>query len=109
MSPPGHLPSYEDLVAKTPPGLVALLRVPGLGPKKIKLLHDDLKIESLADLRKAGEKGPIAELKGFGEKTQSKILEGIAFVESVGERILQSTAKRLVGPVFEALREHTPE
>ena len=51
----GRLASYEDLRRQTPPGLVALLRVPGLGPKKIKLLHDDLKVESLADLRKVAE------------------------------------------------------
>src|SRR5687767_2065295 len=47
----GQLPEYDELRKATPPGLVALLRVPGLGPKKIKALHDDLKIESLADLR----------------------------------------------------------
>src|SRR5262249_27778562 len=51
----GNLPEYEKLRRETPPGLVALLRVPGLGPKKIKQLHDELKIESLADLRKAAE------------------------------------------------------
>jgi len=74
----GQLPSYDDLRRSTPPGLVALMRIPGLGPKKIKALHDTLKIESLADLRAAGSSGKIAALKGFGEKTQAKILEGIA-------------------------------
>ena len=64
--------------ARPPPGLVALLRVPGLGPKKIKALHDELSIESLADLRAAAESGEIAELKGFGAKTEAKILEGIS-------------------------------
>ena len=63
-----------------------------------------LKIESLADLRAAAEAGQIAGLKGFGAKTEAKILEGIAFVESVGDRILQSTARRLVAPIFEAVR-----
>ena len=61
----GHLPAYDELRRSTPPGLVALLRVPGLGPKKIKALHETLKIESLADLRAAAEAGQIAELKGF--------------------------------------------
>src|SRR5947209_8311955 len=75
----GRLPAYEELRRATPPGLVALLRVPGLGPKKIKVLHDSLKIDSLADLRAAGEAGKIAELKGFGAKTEAKILEGIGF------------------------------
>src|SRR5262249_54160197 len=52
----GQLPAYDELRRATPPGLVALLRIPGLGPKKIKALHDELKIESLADLRAAGER-----------------------------------------------------
>lgn len=99
----GKLPAYESLLAETPPGLVALLRVPGLGPKKIKVLRDELKISSLSDLRKAGESGEIAGLKGFGEKTQAAILEGIAFIESVGDRILQSKARRLVTPIVKAI------
>lgn len=102
----GHLPAYDDLRRATPPGLVALLRVPGLGPKKIKVLHDELKIESLADLRVAGEAKKIAPLKGFGAKTEQKILDGISFVESVGDRILQSKARRLVAPILEAIRQH---
>ncbi len=102
----GQLPSYDELRRSMPPGLVALLRIPGLGPKKIKVLHETLKIESLADLRAAGETGRIAVLKGFGDKTEAKILEGIAFVEKVGERILQSTAIRLVAPILAAIRSH---
>ncbi len=101
----GHLPAYDDLRRETPPGLVALLRVPGLGPKKIKTLHDDLKIESLADLRTAAEAGKIAGLKGFGAKTEAKILEGVSFIESQGDRILQSTAARLIAPILVAVRD----
>ena len=101
----GRLESFEKLSRETPPGLVALLRVPGLGPKKIKVLHDTLKIESLADLRAAGAADKIAGLKGFGEKTQAKILEGIAFIESTGDRILISKALRLVAPIIKAVRE----
>lgn len=100
----GRLEPYEELRRTTPPGLVALLRVPGLGPRKIKALHDALKVESLADLRAAAGSGRIAALKGFGDKTQAKILEGIAFLESAGDRILLSRAQRLVGPVLEAVR-----
>ena len=106
LSTTGQLPSYDDLRRRTPPGLVALLRIPGLGPKKIKALHEELKIESLADLRAAAESGQIAALKGFGDKTEKKILEGIAFVEKSGDRILQSHALRLVTPILEAVRGH---
>lgn len=102
----GSLPEYEDLRRETPPGLVALLRVPGLGPKKIKVLHDTLKIESLADLRAAAEAGKIAEVKGFGAKTAAVIREGIDFVESIGDRILQSTARRLVAPILQSICSH---
>lgn len=100
----GSLPAFDELKRKTPPGLVALLRVPGLGPKKIQALHDALKVESLADLRQAAESGKIAKLKGFGAKTEANILEGITFAETSGERILQSKARRLVAPIVEAVR-----
>ena len=102
----GELPAYNELRRATPPGLVALLRVPGLGTKKIKTLHDDLKIESLADLRAAAEAGKIAGIKGFGAKTEAKILEGVSFIESVGDRILQSTARRLIEPILAAVRSN---
>lgn len=102
----GHLPEYETLKRETPPGLVALLRVPGLGPKKIKALHEELKIESLADLRAAAEAHKIAGVSGFGAKTEAKIIEGIAFIEKSGDRVLQSTARRLVTPIFEAVKNH---
>lgn len=102
----GHLPAYEDLRKETPPGLVALLRVPGLGPKKIKLLHDELKIETLADLRAAGESGKLAALKGFGDKTAAKILEGISFIEAQGDRVLQSKARGLVAPILVEVSAH---
>jgi DNA polymerase (family 10) len=102
----GQLASYDELKRDMPQGLVALLRIPGLGPKKIKALHDELKIDSLADLRAAGESGKIAVMKGFGEKTQANILAGISFVEKSSERILQSTARRLVAPIIEQLKSH---
>ncbi len=102
----GHLPAFEKLKESTPSGLVALLRVPGLGPKKIKLLHEELQVASLADLREAGRLGKIAGLKGFGAKTEAKILEGIDFLESVGDRILQSTARRLIAPIFASVQSH---
>ncbi|MFO0960149.1 MAG: DNA polymerase/3'-5' exonuclease PolX [Isosphaeraceae bacterium] len=100
----GSLPAFDALKSDTPPGLVALLRVPGLGPKKIKQLHDELKITSLADLRLAAESGKIAGLKGFGTKAEAKIKEGIAFLEKAGDRILQSTARRLAEPLLAAVR-----
>lgn len=81
-----HLPFYEDLKSKTPPGLLVMLRLPGVGPKKVKALYDALGIDDLDKLKAACEKGAIAKMKGFGAKTQEKILEGIAFVGQASER-----------------------
>ncbi len=102
----GQLAAYDDLRRSMPPSLVALLRIPGLGPKKIKALHEALKIESLAELRAAAEAGKLAGMKGFGAKTEANILAGIAFVEKAGERILLDRALELVAPIIAAVRAH---
>ncbi len=99
----GALPDYDALRQRIPPGLLALLRVPGLGTKKIQALHGELGIDSLVSLRAAAEAGRIAGLKGFGAKTQAKILEGIAFVEKVSERVLWSSADRIARAMLAGL------
>lgn len=100
----GHLPEHEKLRKETPPALLALLRVPGIGPKKVQALHEALNIESLSDLRAAAENGRIAKVKGFGAKTEANILEGISFIETSGNRILQDEALALATPILEWLR-----
>lgn len=82
----GKLEFFEDLKAKTPPGLVEMLRIPGLGPKKIKAIHDQLAIDSIAALKEACGDGRVAKLSGFGGKTAQKILTGIEFLARVGQR-----------------------
>jgi len=103
----GQLPAFDKLRKAIPPGILALLRIPGLGPKKIKALRESLKIESLADLRGAAQAGAIAKLKGFGAKTEANILEGIAFLETTGGRILQHEALLLVAPILDLVRGHS--
>ncbi len=73
----GRLPLLDDLRAKHPPGVLELLAVPDLGPKKIAALHAALGIGSVADLRAACEAGRVRAVKGFGERTEQRILEGI--------------------------------
>ena len=70
----------DDWVAlhdETPPGLIEMLGIPGVGPKKIKMLNEELGVESVADLQEACVKNEIAPLKGFGAKSQQRILDGI--------------------------------
>jgi DNA polymerase (family 10) len=102
----GGLAYYEELKAATPPGLVAMLDIPGLGPKKIKALHDELGIETVELLEQACKDGKIAGLKGFGEKTQTNILEGIHRRRAYASRHLISDALPTAEPLLEALRLH---
>ena len=83
----GALPQRQQLVATIPPGLLDLLRIPGLGPKRVKLFHDELKVNSIADLQRALEAGKIAKLGGFGPKLLEKLREGVAgAVAGTGQR-----------------------
>ena len=83
----GRLPYLENLRKEVPPGLIQMLRLPGLGAKKVKALHDALGVETLDALKAAGERNEIAGLKGFGAKTQQKIMDGIRFLGAVGNRV----------------------
>ena len=74
----GKLPYLEKLRASIPSGLLSLLDLPGLGPKKLKILREKLKIESREALEKACRDGRLASLEGFGEKTAANLLEAMA-------------------------------
>ncbi len=100
----GALPYLEELRASIPAGLVAMLRLPGLGPKKVKALYDLLQIDSIEKLKLACESGEVAKQKGFGAKTQSKILEGIAHFEKVGHRVRIDMALPLGTALLEQIR-----
>jgi DNA polymerase (family 10) len=102
----GKLAYYDELKASFPPGLFELLQIPGLGPKKVKALFENLKICSVADLQKACDKGLVAGLEGFGEKTQAKIIEGIKFRATYASRHLLSTALLVADPMLDDLRLH---
>ena len=68
---------WIELHENTPEGLIEMLGIPGVGPKKIKMLHDELGVMSVADLQEACVKNEVAPMKGFGAKSQQKILDGI--------------------------------
>lgn len=103
----GRLPYYEDLRASVPPGLVAMLDLPGLGPKKVKKLHDELAITTTEQLEAACRDGRIAALDGFGEKSQQKILEGIAFSRQFASSHRLIDALAAAEPILDNLRAHS--
>ena len=101
----GSLPFHDDLRAKTPPGLLDMMRIQGLGPKKVKALYDQLGIDDLDKLKEACEAGQVAKLKGFGAKTQQKILDGIQFLSDMGDRVRIDQALPLALALLDGLRD----
>jgi DNA polymerase (family X) len=102
----GKLAYYEELKASIPAGLVEMLEIAGVGPKKIKAMHDKLGIENVAQLEAACKAGKVAELDGFGEKTAQNILEGIEMRRTYASRHLLSDALQAAEPLLESLRNH---
>ncbi len=84
----GKLKLYEELKNSTPPGLVEMLKIPKLGPKKIKYLYDRLDIKSIPELEYACLENKLLKLENFGPKTQENILKGIEFFSRHKDRFL---------------------
>ncbi len=101
----GKLPFYDELRRKTPPGLIEMLRLPAIGPKKVKALYEKLGLDDLEKLKAACEDGRVADLKGFGKKTQQKILEGLAFLGQAGQRVRLDRALSMAELLLRGLRE----
>ena len=101
----GKLPYLEELRTTIPSGLLSLLDLPGLGPKKLRILRDQLKIESIEALTKACQDGRLASLDGFGEKTATNLLD------SIQRRATYSKLHRLgtALPAAQALLNHLRE
>lgn len=100
----GRLEFFEKLKASVAPGLVELLEIPSLGPKKIKVLHERLGVMDIATLAAACADGRVAALDGFGPKTQEKIVAGIRNREAYGRRHLWWDAARVAEPIVAELR-----
>ena len=102
----GKLKYYEDLKASLPAGMVEMLDISGLGPKKIQALNKKLGVDSIEKLEAACKAGKVAELDGFGEKTQTNILEGIERKRTYASKHLLGRALAAAEPLLEHLREH---
>ena len=87
------LPQLEELRTEVPAGVVQMMRIGGLGPKKVAALFHELGVTTLTDLKAACEAGRVAELKGFGLKTAQSILDGMAHAVEAGKRVLISVAR----------------
>jgi DNA polymerase (family 10) len=100
----GRLKFYDELKASIVPGLVEMLQIPGLGAKKVRALNEKLGVSSIVELAAACTAGRVAELDGFGEKSQEKILAGIKNREAYGRRHLWWEAWQTADPILTELR-----
>jgi DNA polymerase (family 10) len=104
----GSIPSADKLKARIPSGLVEITRIPGLGPKRARLLYDQLDVSSLDELREAAEQGRLKDVKGFGEKAEENVLAALAAGADGREkpRLLLSRALAVGEEMVAALRAH---
>lgn len=101
----GSLPLLEQLEQEVPQVAFEVMRVPGLGPKKVKILVESLALTSLDDLGDACRAGSVRQLKGFGEKTESMILANLAFAQDpANSRLLWQEADAIVQQLLEWMR-----
>jgi DNA polymerase (family X) len=104
----GEIPAAVKLKERIPPGLIEVTRIPGLGPKRAKLLHEHLGIETIEQLREAAEQERLRAVPGFGAKAEENVLAALAEGAdgSARQRVLLSTALELGEELVEGLREH---
>src|SRR3989344_3779238 len=101
----GKIKVYEQLKKKLPLNIDELVRVEGMGPRKVKILYQKLGIKNLKDLEKAAKKHQIAPLFGFGQKTEDNILQGIDFLKRSKGRFLLGDIMPIVKEVFGKLKK----
>lgn len=102
----GHFQEMDELLEKTPPGVLEMFKVKGIGPKKIAMLWRELGLETLHELEIACQNGSIAKLKGFGGSTQQKILDSLAFIRSQAGKLRMDKAALLAENLLEELQSH---
>ena len=100
----GQLPLLEQLKKKTPESLVTLLRIPGIGPKRAKLIYKKLGVRTLGQLEKAARAGRLSKVRGLGPAIQQAILRGLEQDKSHSARVPIAEAEAYVRPLVAALR-----
>ena len=101
----GQCKALEKLRKQVPPSITELLKIPGLGPKRVRALYDTLKVKSIDQLAKAAQAGKIRELEGFGEKTEQTILAALAAHVTEQKRFKLAIAAQYAEPLKQYLEK----
>lgn len=102
----GRLTDLDDLLAQTPPGVLDMFRIKGLGVKKIGTLWRESGIDNLTDLQQACETGQIAKIKGFGKATEDKILVALEFLQDQKGKVRMDKAAMIANLLRDELAKH---
>ena len=102
----GGLAYYDGLKSSVPPGHLEMLRIQGLGPRKIRKLYEYLNIETVGELEHACLENHLTDLSGFGAKSQANILAGINALKKFSEKRLYHEAYEIAAPLLEALQNN---
>ena len=95
----GGLRKHEELLREFPPGLLEIMSLPGIGPKKAAMLRERLGVTNLEELARAAREKRVRTLPGMGSKTESEIIRNIEMRESLGGRVLLASARELAAEV----------
>jgi len=98
----------EELLSKTPPGILEMINLKGIGPKKIKIIWKELNIENIDELYEACQQGKLEKLKGFGAKTQQTILENLEYLISQRGKMLFADVELSADHFIDLLRNASP-
>ena len=104
----GSFTALDDLLAKTPKGIIEMIKLKGLGPKKIKVVWQELNIENIDQLYEACKQRKLEKLKGFGAKTQQTILENLEYLMSQRGKALYADAEPFAENLLQSLKKSFP-
>ncbi len=105
----GSMPTLEKYLAKTPKGVVEMLKINGLGPKKVAMIWKEMEITSPGELLYACNENRLADLKGFGAKTQESIIQAIGFLQTSAGKYLHTTIQHHGNLINEILSKINPD
>lgn len=101
----GSLAQLEEIENRTPPTLAEMLRIEGLGPRRVQTIYEGLQITTLDELQEAVQEGRVRELEGFGQKTEQQILDELQRQGQEEERTLLNVAEEVVQPLTSYLKD----
>lgn len=105
----GYSPALEEIKTELPTGVIEMVEIPGLGPKRANKLFNELEISDISDLKKALKSGKVREIKGFGKKTEEKLLKSLNEYKEYKDLILLSEAEKKAKEIINLINENQKE